>query len=160
MVMSCLRVGWSRRQNSLCKIFSYVVLYNLLLRGTVLCALKSGTDGPEIVVDKEDHGAVNEVLVVSPQSSNPTQKRRKQRVNSIVLAPDDIRLAYPRKYFDAVNTADIAIVREMFSELAIPKVVLLSRKLTPDPEFYLPMHLEVRFLFVPCCMNNFCFFLR
>lgn len=115
-----------------------------------MCGLKKGSDeGCANVHEAEPIFESDTSDVADSGQSTPTVpvlKRRKVRFNPITLSSDDPRLTYARRYVEAINSCDPAAVLEMLRDLAIPKVVSVKKKLNPDPNFFLPLHIEVLLL--------------
>lgn len=93
-------------------------------------------------LSKDAQNTVGWHIAEALPSSSSTRKR-KLRLNTITLPDDDIRLQYQKIYIDAMNSADYETVMKMFREIAIPELVLVTRKVEPDPTFMLPQHMEV-----------------
>lgn len=78
-----------------------------------------------------------------PSRPKAVHKRRRKVTSSSELPADDIRLTYPKQYFAALNSGDASTIAEMLNNIAIPNVVLVSKKLTYSTEHHLPNYLEV-----------------
>lgn len=78
-----------------------------------------------------------------PSALKTVSKRRRKTASSTNLPADDVRLTYTKMYFEALNSGDAVTISAMLNKIAIPKVVLVSKKLTHSPDHHLPNYLEV-----------------
>ena len=78
-----------------------------------------------------------------PSKPKTMGKRRRKTTSSTDLPADDVRLTYAKQYFEALNSGDAPTVADMLSRISIPKVVLVSKKLSSTPDHHLPNYLEV-----------------
>lgn len=81
------------------------------------------------------------VSKVSRVKHNPTKRRKIDK--PLVLPANDIRLTYGEEYLRAINSSDASAYEAMLRKIAIPKVVMVSRKNIPDPDHLVPTHMEV-----------------
>lgn len=90
----------------------------------------------------QDDSPENDVVQFTHEIVPP---KRRKHVNHTVLPPDDVRLTYVKRYFDAMNTGDAKIIKSMMLELAIPKMVVVVQK--EDKDFHIARNIEVFGLF-------------
>ena len=128
-------------------------------RGTALCGLKNNIRdtnleeefndvkaneslGSELSDDNSSHSIpVVSASKVKAAKLHPAKRRKIDK--PIVLPANDVRLSYGEEYLHAINSSDASVYEAMLRRIAIPKVVMVSRKNIPDPSHLVPTHMEV-----------------
>lgn len=109
-----------------------------------MCNLRNGSSDSLILSISDISGDTDSV---HSTPTPPVQKKKKVTFSPISLPSDDVRLSYVKDYVAAINSSDADVVLEMLKGIAIPKAVSVKKKLTPDPNFFLPLHIEVTIKF-------------